>query len=186
VRFWAFTLTELLVVLLIMMVLAALALGLSHYMGARTALARAQADIRFISLALEAYKADNGRYPLNPLTFSTSSTTITYTENAGSNSIVLFRALFFNPRQLGREPYYTFKSDQLEQYSPNVSLQRVLDPWRRPYNYDSASDLGIRRNATFDLWSSGPDGLTSDRKRYNETPHYGKDPDNDDVTNFNE
>src|SRR5437762_7632596 len=59
----AFTIIELLVVIIIIMILAGLVLSISSYVQNKGARARAETEIAAISAALESYKADNGIYP---------------------------------------------------------------------------------------------------------------------------
>src|SRR3989304_6348844 len=79
----AFTLTEMLVVIFIIMVLLGLIVGISGYVNSQGQVARVTADIRMMGVALQAYRDDNGFFPVNTATFTTMSTTASYTDNAG-------------------------------------------------------------------------------------------------------
>jgi prepilin-type N-terminal cleavage/methylation domain-containing protein len=59
----AFTLVEMLVVITIILILAAILLNVSGYVNNKAARSRAEGEIRAISTALESYKADTGDYP---------------------------------------------------------------------------------------------------------------------------
>lgn len=63
----AFTLVELLVVVAVLAILAAIALPNFHEAQTRSKVSRAKADMRSITTALEAYHADNNRYPPSTL-----------------------------------------------------------------------------------------------------------------------
>ncbi|MFL6582958.1 MAG: type II secretion system protein, partial [Chthoniobacterales bacterium] len=59
----SFTIVELLVVIAVIIVLAALILSISGYVQRKGARSRAEAEIAAMSAALESYRADNGIYP---------------------------------------------------------------------------------------------------------------------------
>jgi len=65
-----FTLIELLTVMAIIAILAGLILSISGYATKKGALSRASGEIQALSAACEAYKADNGSYPHQPLAIS--------------------------------------------------------------------------------------------------------------------
>jgi type II secretory pathway pseudopilin PulG len=190
VRRAAFTLTEMLVVIVIIMVLIALLASFVGWFNRRGQDSVAMADIQQISNALEAYKIDQGYYPLTPKTFSTSSTTLEYSNNVSSNNNALYRALVLQPSGIGtltatgltlkKSPYLTnIRSTQLSGLALAEDTQ-LVDPWKRPYQYDSGSPFpSVRRNVTFDIWSMGRDGFTSNRRRSDESNDY----DNDDIGN---
>ncbi len=62
-----FTLVELLVVITIIAILAALVLSTAGGIQDKAARNRAQSEIAALSAALESYKADNGDYPAGKL-----------------------------------------------------------------------------------------------------------------------
>src|SRR2546428_11547625 len=64
----AFTLVELLTVIVIIMVLAGLVIYGAAYANRKSALARAQNEIKAMEAACESYKADNGTYPRDSAT----------------------------------------------------------------------------------------------------------------------
>ncbi len=59
----AFTIVEMLTVILVVMVLAALTLGSTGYVMKKAGRARAQAQLALLQSCLENYHADNGDYP---------------------------------------------------------------------------------------------------------------------------
>src|SRR5436305_5912146 len=68
VRYNAFTLIELVVVVGLILVLTGLVLSTVGYARKKGARARAETEIAAMSAALESYKADNGVYPSNSVT----------------------------------------------------------------------------------------------------------------------
>jgi prepilin-type N-terminal cleavage/methylation domain-containing protein len=96
-----FTVVEILVVMVIILVLVGLVLATSSYVHNKGARTRAEAEIAALSAALENYKADNGVYPrdLTPNTATdklnsrTMGNPTSATEPFKSASLVLYRAL---------------------------------------------------------------------------------------------
>jgi type II secretory pathway pseudopilin PulG len=186
----AFTLTEMLVVIVIIMVLIALLASFVGWFNRRGQDSVAMADIQQIINALEAYRQDQGYYPLTPKTFSASSTTLDYTSNVTSNNNALYRALVLQPQGIGtltasgttlkKSPYLeNIRSTQITGLALGEDTQ-LVDPWKRPYQYDAKSPFpSVRRNPTFDIWTMGRDGYTSNRRRGDEPNDY----DNDDIGN---
>jgi prepilin-type N-terminal cleavage/methylation domain-containing protein len=147
----AFTLIEILVVIVIIAILAAITLGGAKYAMTKAATSRAQAEIAAMETALEHYKNDNGVYPPSTTTRASGppgSPTIFEINNSGS----LYTALT-TPKT-----YMTFKPNQLASSGVTTYL---IDPFGSPYNYYNppAPTTSVWSNQTaFDLWSYGPDG----------------------------
>src|ERR1700746_4095729 len=74
VRYNAFTLIELIVVVGLILVLTGLVLSTVGYARKKGARARAETEIAALSAALESYKADNAVYPRGPATAITIGT----------------------------------------------------------------------------------------------------------------
>jgi prepilin-type N-terminal cleavage/methylation domain-containing protein len=112
-RLGGFTLIELLTVMTVIAVLAALILSISGFATKKGALARADSEIKAISLACEAFKADNGTYPHQPLAVSGS---IPATTGAGTTSNVPSDLL--DPRTNGNSQSYnaSYQQASLELY----------------------------------------------------------------------
>ena len=98
----AFTITELLVVIALIIILAGLILSTIGYVQKKAARSRAETEIAAISAALENYKADNGIYPRDPSpdTATDSLDAQKMNDAAGANatayqlaSLLLYRAL---------------------------------------------------------------------------------------------
>ena len=136
-----FTLIEILVVLVIILILAALTIGATKYALTRACTSRAQGEIATIEAALESYKTDVGVYP--PSTSNRGS----MTENSGS----LYTAL-----TTGGKKYFTFRPDQIK---VTGGITNIIDSFGIPYDYYRDSSGTQSNPATFDLWSFGPDQL---------------------------
>src|ERR1035437_9337416 len=59
----AFTLIEIMVVLVIIMILVGIVVGAAKYAQTKAARSRAESEIAMMETALESYKSDNGTYP---------------------------------------------------------------------------------------------------------------------------
>ncbi|MCG3147567.1 MAG: hypothetical protein PCFJNLEI_01007 [Verrucomicrobiae bacterium] len=181
-----FTLIEMLTVLGIIMLLVAVILGTMRHAERKIGISLARAEINAMEMALEAYRADNGYYPLTggvrPAFQHAVRGTLPGFLAACSNSWVLYCAL--SGTSLDGTPnkskaYFQFPPNRLEQSfylgtyggpgGTNVNLTDVLgtpngkifvDNFRNPYAYyRPATPATDRKNpATFDLWSFGPDG----------------------------
>lgn len=123
----AFTLVEILVVMVIISILVALVLSSAGYIQKKSARSRAEAEITALAAALENYKADNGDYP------------------SGSNSVILVASLM--PTD-GTKVYFEFKSNSLD------SNRNFLDPTGDPYCYQYPGSSSRNGTNYYDLWSS--------------------------------
>ena len=139
----AFTLIELLTVLVIIMILVGIIVGASKYAQQKGGSTRAQAEIAAIETALESFKSDNGYYP--------SSTE--FQNNSGTNSILLYNALITGPKT-----YMTFKPTEMraDLVNPIITITvmcntsilvtvtnvMLVDPFGYPYNYFNRCGTG--------------------------------------------
>jgi general secretion pathway protein G len=143
----AFTLIELMVVIVIISILAALVIGGAKYAQTKAATSRAQAEIATMETALEHYRSDNGVYPNCHAASTTRALAI---NNALNNSARLYTAL------TAAKVYLTFKANQI---ATQGGVTYIIDPFGRPYNYYYNPAAGDQMNSvTFDLWSYGPIG----------------------------
>jgi prepilin-type N-terminal cleavage/methylation domain-containing protein len=152
----AFSLVELLFVLAIVSILAGLVVGTAKYASTKAATSRAQSEIAAIEMALEHYKNDNGAYP--PSTATRNTPPPGYSGNTEIfNSGSLYTALAGGPKF-----YLNFRADQIRTNKLLVT-RYIVDPFGNPYNYyhppPPATGLVWSNQATFDLWSYGPDGI---------------------------
>jgi general secretion pathway protein G len=136
----AFTLIELLTVIAIISVLAALTVGGAKFALRKAAENRAKAEIHAFEIALGDFKADTGYYPPQKV----------YTPGPpGDSSKHIYNALAG-----GGKKYFNFKPDELQTLA---GITKIIDPFGHPYNYICP---GVHNPNSFDLWSNGPDGLT--------------------------
>ncbi|MCG3146636.1 MAG: hypothetical protein PCFJNLEI_00069 [Verrucomicrobiae bacterium] len=166
----AFTLVELLAVIVIITILIAVAANIVIFSKRRIEINRAQSEIAALELALDSYKADHGRYPESTIYRYTCSHLAERT-----NSWLLYRALCSGPKK-----YINLRNDQL---AVAGAITYIVDPWRTPYMYycpyppqptlvitsvhnpatGSSNNIAIggQVNLTsFDLMSFGPDTYT--------------------------
>ncbi len=132
-----FTLIELLVVIAIIVIVAALILGISGFVQRKAALARAETEIEAIAMALEAYRADHGDYPVGSVPAGST---------ASGDSLLLYTNLSPSSGKV----YHEFDRRMITVAGNNTN---ITDPFgdRYGYTYPGANS----RNGTnfFDLWS---------------------------------
>lgn len=126
----AFTLIEVMAVMVIIAILAGIVLGAAGYVQKRGAITATQSQIATIESAIERYKADFGAYPTGPI-------------SAVANALC--------PTSGTTKVYMTFRPQDRD------ASGNILDAFGTALNYQSP---GSRNRATFDLWSSGPDRKT--------------------------
>jgi len=175
----AFTLIELMAVIVIIVILAGIVVGSMGFVNEKQARSKAKVQIDLLSKALEDYKMDNGTYPA----------TGNSTSPAASNSNVLWKALYGD----GAADATGAKKIYLAELDPNNNKQgwtqstsgtiSIVDPWGNHYRYRTAtSSTGAANAATqnpdFDLWSAGKDG------RSDSSPEMSKPLNKDDIRNF--
>ena len=151
----AFTLVELLTVMAVIAILAAITFGISAGVYERQARTKAQAELSSLASALEAYRSEHGAYPEAPGT------------DWNANAVILFDALTgqiepdgdaITPR--GRAfvdiSKYDLETEGSDGDIPDES--RFLDPWGNPYAYQYDPDPASWERFGFVLYSPGPDG----------------------------
>jgi general secretion pathway protein G len=129
-----FTLVELLAVITIIMILAGLVIGATSIAGRKADVGRCIARIQLLKSALEEYKLDCGKYP------------------PGDHTI-LYARLFADPLNKGRPN--GVKRPFISETNFLNSSRYFVDPWGSYFRYRAP---GTRNQATFDLWSIGPNG----------------------------
>ena len=149
VRYNAFTLIELVVVVGLILVLTGLVLSTVGYARKKGARARAETEIAAMSAALESYKADNAIYVRD----SCSSTDNLRANSSGdpanyqTASLYLYKQLSgdtnanFQP-PAGARSYFTFKPQMLEgprDSNGNLTgVSYIKDPFGNSYGYSTA------------------------------------------------
>ena len=175
-RLASFTLVELLFVMAIIAILAALTLAAGSGVMKKAARSRASSEIQAMNTALESYKTDNGIYPQVSTLF-----TNTYANNDGSgtttnyqySSQVLYQALsgqtnFNDTPVAGAKAYMSFKVSQVGNYNApansgvSAGSSYIRDPWGYSYGYSTGTLSGAATpsypyngSGFFDLWSTG-------------------------------
>jgi type II secretory pathway pseudopilin PulG len=161
-----FTIIELLIVITIIIVLAALVISTMGYAQKKAARSRAEAEIAAMSAACESYKADNGTYP----------TDAGFTESVDPNalppvppaaSLYLYKTLSGDTAgtlhvPAGTKTYLSFKPQMLgglrDANNNLTSVTYIRDPFGNPYGYSTAKAANpggtTGYNPTFDLWST--------------------------------
>jgi prepilin-type N-terminal cleavage/methylation domain-containing protein len=158
----AFTLIEMITVIAIIAILAGLVLAVNGLVQKKSALARADAEVKDLSVALESYKTDNGGYPqdanktdtLDPRNGSVAADTSSSGKMAQS-SLYLYQQLsgdtdgdgtigngtdtgknyapdFWKPTRLGGTKDATGKV---------APVKYIMDPFGNPYGYSTAGLL---------------------------------------------
>jgi prepilin-type N-terminal cleavage/methylation domain-containing protein len=166
-RYNAFTLIELIVVVGIITVLTGLVLTTVGYARKKGAMARAETEIAALSAACENYKADNGIYPRGQSTSVPASGTPTYTVatsgtddlnariNTDSTQKIYQDACRYLYEQLsgdvnldlvvdsGKKSYFSFKESMLATIKDvngnTVGLSHIKDPFGNSYGYSTAN-----------------------------------------------
>jgi prepilin-type N-terminal cleavage/methylation domain-containing protein len=175
----AFTLIELMAVITIIVILAALVVGGLGFVTDRQAKEKAKVQIALISKSLEDYKLDMGEYPPT----ANKASTVFSAPAGTSTSSILFDYLYWDSDRDGSG--VGGDTDQriyLPELDPVTNKQgwtsgtaskttKVLDPWGNEYCYRSGKGTTGKENTgtnnpDFDLWSMGKNGKSrpGDRK----------------------
>ncbi len=184
----AFTLIELMAVITIIVILAALVVKGMGMVTERQAKNKAQIQIESLSRAIQEYKLDTGRFP-----GTDDNTSI----DGKGVSEQLYEALFYEGYDFAENPTRADATGLLATkiYLPDLdpvnskqgwvgpatsvpTKTEIKDPWGREYRYRKGDNA---QNPDFDIWSTGKDGETNPAN----SPSALKDPKNrDDLKNF--
>jgi prepilin-type N-terminal cleavage/methylation domain-containing protein len=161
-----FTLIEMLTVMVVIAILAALILNIHSFVNAKASSSRAQGEIQAMSAACESYKADNGSYPrLATTTEGTLSSSVPATQSAPpispmtnfdpvqADAKVYQAASLFLYEQLSGDlnadglhqtnepaPYMNFRPDQIGKLTPTATqISYLQDPYGNSYGYSTAA-----------------------------------------------
>lgn len=150
----AFTLIELLIVITIIGILAALVLNTAGYAQKKAARSRAEVEIKALEAALESYKADMGDYPLgsngNP-NATTAPVSTNYFLRAALCPAGPDTNNAFNPQG---KVYFEFPKGMGTNTNVSVATnQSVVDPFGEPYGYCYPGSTNGNGTNFFDLWS---------------------------------
>jgi general secretion pathway protein G len=143
-RRFGFTLVELLAVITIVTMLAALVVGGASFAMRKASVARCYAQMEVIKNALSDYRIDKGRYPQASV-------------ERDREKSVLYDPLVKEPVDAGRKPYLV-GADFVQHWPKRTTSSdpmKLVDPWGNYYRYRSP---GVENQTSFDLWSYGPNG----------------------------
>jgi type II secretory pathway pseudopilin PulG len=167
----AFTIVELLIVLVIILVLAGLILSTSGYVQSKSKRARAEGEIAALSTALENYKADNGIYPTDTANGTTNILDARTMFNPtapqyAAASVFLYKELsgdLLGNRVPTGKSYFPFKPNMLLPKDQTQAVTAIADPFGHSYGYSTANQASSSKgyNPTFDLWSTAGTGMGS-------------------------
>src|SRR5438477_1409242 len=171
----AFTIIELLVVIIIIMILAGLVLSISSYVQNKGARARAETEIAAVSAALESYKADNGIYPqssdtnsLDPVNDANSNPPVSGTNKYSKAGLYLYEQLAgvtsgVRSETPSKKSYFTFKGNMLYPKDASKDIVGIADPFGNLYGYSTSKANGSNGyNPTYDVWSTAGGTTTTD------------------------
>jgi prepilin-type N-terminal cleavage/methylation domain-containing protein len=168
-----FTMMEVLIVMTIIAILAALSVGGLMFVKEKQKNSKAEIQIGLIAKGIQDYELDNGDFPGD--------------ENAGGSngtneSNMLFQALYYDgyeSLESGDESATIYLADldpgnDTQQWiEGSGSSAEIVDPWKNEYRYRRGTSA---MNPDFDIWSSGKDGETAGNGT--------DDKDKDDITNY--
>lgn len=160
-----FSLIEMLTVITILAILAAMVVAGTGFVKTKQAKSTAEVQIKLLSNALDQYQADHGTYPPGAT-------------GSKRDTNIIYRALYWDSDNNGsgadtdrEQRIYLSELDPDNSKQGWISGKRgeviLLDPWGNEYFYRSGktADGQVNQSAMnpdFDLWSAGPDGKTSE------------------------
>lgn len=173
----AFTVIEMLVVISVISILAGILLPAIHTAQKKAKIAKTQAMIDSINIALKQYRTDFGAYPpadIPGVTGETSAECVYYYTAAN-----FIAGTATNSLEISAGPYMEFRqkdkkstartADMLGDGTANDTLFQVIDSWGNPLIYTKP---GTNNPSSFDLYSFGPNGTA------------GGSPTDDDIKNW--
>lgn len=166
-----FSLMELLVVIVIIVILAGLTVGGYKFVSERQAKEKAKVQLGLLQVAIEDFHSETGMYPGEERTDRDA-----WTEDGKTGTKVLTKYLFPTSRS---EKVYLVELDPDNDQQGWREGALIVDPWGNPYRYRANRPLPNGRvrvyaaNPGYDIWSSGPDGESET------SANGGYDPDDD-------
>jgi prepilin-type N-terminal cleavage/methylation domain-containing protein len=174
----AFTLIEMLVVMAVIAILAALILSINGLVQSKAARTRAEAEIRALSAGCDSYKADNGSYPQNTTTDGLDPRSVGTPSSYQQASLFLYKELSGDQNANGRnEP--AAATPEGKNYLPDfftpqrlsgtqggsgamVAVSFIKDPYGNSYGYSTkaaAAEQKYRTDVTKDSTVTRPAGV---------------------------
>lgn len=136
----AFTLTEILVVIAIIVILAGILVGGLGFAGRRADEAKARATITEFSAGLDKFRSEKGYYPP-----CIDTANVKFTISGDKVELKLANDYDFYDKKGSKKPYME-----------GIEAGELLDPWGNAFKYKCP---GTHNTASFDLWSIGADGV---------------------------
>ena len=139
-----FTLIEILVSVAIIAILAGMLIGGLNYASRRADTAKTQSQLEELQLAFDAFKHDNGYFPI-----STSAADVQFFLNTSATPDVFSLRLGgsnYPFEKRGGKPYFEMQVSS--------TPAPVLDTWDQAIRYQCP---GTHNPQSYDLWSYGPD-----------------------------
>ncbi|MET3873164.1 prepilin-type N-terminal cleavage/methylation domain-containing protein [Puniceicoccus vermicola] len=150
----AFTLIELLTVIAVIAILAAISFGITSGVYQRQARTKAAAELSALSAALESYRAQYGTYPItnDPGVMLKALANRVKWDGPSSDDTVNIseRRPFIEPSKYDIAGTGEFWND----------TQTLVDPWGNGYHYEFSTGSSWKRFG-FILFSDGPDGTSA-------------------------
>lgn len=153
----AFTIVELITVMVILMIVASMIVGVGRKARIAAMETKATSMIAALEVAISMYNADVGSYPPDDDGSSSSASLYDHLTDESEHG-----AGGTSPIAGWRGPYMDFKQEDINGSS------EIIDPWNKPYNYDEPGTININ---SFDLWSEG----FNDTDERGDPPKYGDD-----------
>jgi prepilin-type N-terminal cleavage/methylation domain-containing protein len=166
----AFTLLELLAVLVVIGILVGITLGITAGVQERSRVARAKSELATLAVALEQYRTQYGDYPWTPTGAGTlAPERVLFNALTGYLGPMADATAVFDPPkrsflELARFTTESTVDDDLPGPPVEEPLEnRLLDPWDQPYGYLYRPEHATGGSSTwatpaFLLYSGGPDG----------------------------
>jgi general secretion pathway protein G len=155
----AFSLVEMLVVLVIIVILTGIVIRVAKHAQDRSAAATARAEIAQLMAALEEYRKDAGDYPRTDYYDANDHGEVLYCGLANVQVPLSFNNVS-KVWGVGKV-YFEFPPERLA-YGAGGSPQ-LLDPWGNPYRYKHPHNVGNTQGNVvwgYALSSDGPDGTS--------------------------
>lgn len=148
----SFTLVELIAVVVIISMLAALVMGSAQIARKKALVSKSQAMVSSLELAIAMYHADMGEYP--------EDNGATMASPANGNG-----QLYLELITDAHSRYYDWQGPYMEFDSADISSGTIMDPWRNQYQYVE-NPASIGNTNSFNLWSYGPEGTDAEQSKW--------------------
>ncbi|MGC4014860.1 MAG: type II secretion system protein GspG [Luteolibacter sp.] len=147
-----FTLVEMLAVVAIIVILAALVIGSMKFATEKQNISKAKIQVALLSKAIEEYKLDNGSYPPS------------HSGTGQGETADLRKLLFLDGRDDSTKAKKIYLGELDETSKQNWvtgsgESATIIDPWGNEYRYRSGKDSSVEG---FEIWSVGKDGKTKE------------------------